>query len=265
MEDQLYSKAKEELRYLDKVHSGLEKRLRNAPAGTLSIRTGRDGNVQFYKLEHDQKSYIPVRDMATKRKLAQKEYDKRAIRLAERKAKSLQRFTRQYPEQSLQQVWGTMHLAKREYVVPVVLTDEEYAKRWQAVEYQGKVFYEDDLTQYYTHRGERVRSKSEIIIADMLDSFNIPYRYEFPHTLGNRTRPIYADFTVLNVRTRKEYIWEHLGRMSDPEYAGDSIWKLSVYLENGYYMGENLLFTMESQEHPLKTQDVREIIEHYLL
>ena len=34
-----------------------------------------------------------------------------------------------------------------------------------------------------TSRGERVRSKSEVIIADTLDRLKIPYRYEFPHQL----------------------------------------------------------------------------------
>ena len=73
--------------------------------------------------------------------------------------------------------------------------------------YQGKPF-DASLPKLYTSREERVRSKSEIIIADTLSRESIPYRYECPlhiPDVGN----IYPDFTVLNVAKRKELYWEH--------------------------------------------------------
>ncbi|MEE3440399.1 MAG: hypothetical protein VZR07_10670, partial [Ruminococcus sp.] len=52
---------------------------------------------------------------------------------------------------------------------------------------------------FETQRGEIVRSKSEVIIADALYYANIPYHYEKPIKVGDRV--IYPDFTVLNVKT----------------------------------------------------------------
>jgi len=69
---------------------------------------------------------------------------------------------------------------------------------------------------------EKVRSKSEVIIADRLFINAIPYEYErglivkIPKTAEcPETEMVWnPDFRVLNVRTGKEYIWEHFGRMS---------------------------------------------------
>ena len=54
------------------------------------------------------------------------------------------------------------------------------------------------MTEYYTIKGERVRSKSEKIIADELYRYQIPYKYEFPLTLAthNRNIQLYPDFTA---------------------------------------------------------------------
>ncbi|SFH72967.1 hypothetical protein SAMN04487830_106120 [Pseudobutyrivibrio sp. OR37] len=62
-----------------------------------------------------------------------------------------------------------------------------------------------------------VRSKSEKIIADALEKYNVPYQYEPMLELGYNT--IYPDFVVLNLRTRKTVYWEHLGLVSDIEYS----------------------------------------------
>ena len=69
---------------------------------------------------------------------------------------------------------------------------------------------------------ERVRSKSEVIIADTLARHGVPYRYEYPLKLKSGRdgafRTIHPDFLCLNVRTRAEFYWEHFGLMDDPDY-----------------------------------------------
>lgn len=100
---------------------------------------------------------------------------------------------------------------------PIVEPVEEFVRRWEEFQYKGKGFEEDD-PEFYSDKGERVRSKSKVIIADLLNREGIPYRYECPiylKGLGLR----YPDFTTLNIRKRKEIYWEHFGRMDDPLYA----------------------------------------------
>jgi len=53
-------------------------------------------------------------------------------------------------------------------IVPVTLTDAQYTEEWQNVSWQGRSF-SDEAPGFTTVRGERVRSKSEIIIADTLN------------------------------------------------------------------------------------------------
>ena len=74
-----------------------------------------------------------------------------------------------------------------------------------------------------TLRGERVRSKSEAMIADTLYRLKIPYKYECPLTIRRKTgtsrntKTIYPDFTCLNVRLRQEFVWEHFNRYGHPK------------------------------------------------
>ncbi len=58
---------------------------------------------------------------------------------------------------------------------------------------------------YTTERGEKVRSKSEVIIANLLNKFNIPYRYEEPF------KGIEPDFTIKNKDKSIIIYWEHSG------------------------------------------------------
>ena len=115
---------------------------------------------------------------------------------------------------------------------------------------------------YETQRGEIVRSKSEVIIADALFFAKIPYHYEKPLKVGNRT--VYPDFTVLNVKTRKEYYWEHLGLLDDEDYLNSFLVKMDSYQKNGVRSGEKLILTKETKKHPLNTANVKEMIKYYL-
>ena len=145
-------------------------------------------------------------------------------------------------------------------VEPVLLSDAEFARRWLAVPYKGKGF-EAGAPDLRTMNGERVRSKSEVIIADALERSGIPYKYESPRELSDGGVRVYPDFTCLNLRTRKEVLWEHLGMMDNPEYASMAVKKISSYLKNGFVLGVNLIVSMECSEKPLNHTEVRKIIQ----
>lgn len=119
--------------------------------------------------------------------------------------------------------------------------------------------YENNAPEYYTAKGERVRSKSEIIIADTLNRFNVPYRYERPINIGGNGT-IHPDFTCLNVRTRKEFLWEHNGMMSDADYADYATKRIDMYTLAGYSADENLILTHETVNKPLNSR----VIEYYI-
>lgn len=76
-------------------------------------------------------------------------------------------------------------------------------------------FLEERLI-HITTRGDAVRSKSEVIIANMLHAKSLDYHYEAPLELGGVTK--YPDFTIEDDDTGITYYWEHCGMLHDPGY-----------------------------------------------
>ena len=79
----------------------------------------------------------------------------------------------------------------------------------------GGRFYEDRLV-HRTARGELVRSKSEVIIANALYYHHLEYVYEPELVLeGIVKRP---DFKVVDDDTGEVWYWEHCGMINNPRY-----------------------------------------------
>ena len=166
------------------------------------------------------------------------------------------------PKKVAEQIYESLHQERQKLITPIVETNEQFIKKWENIVYEKKNF-PPNYPEYYTNKGERVRSKSEIMIADALDKAGVPYRYEYPlyvKGIGN-THP---DFLTLNIRTRKEIFWNHLGMLDDPKYAEDNVWKINQYLKAGYYPGENMILTYETKDNPLNQKIIKQMIEHYL-
>ncbi|SNX75093.1 UvrD-like helicase family protein [Cereibacter ovatus] len=98
------------------------------------------------------------------------------------------------------------------------------------VEHVG-TFLEDGLI-HRTTRGELVRSKSEVIIANLLHALGINYAYEQPlHAQDGSVR--YPDFTIEDAETGRRVFLEHLGMMSEPAYRRRWLAKLDWYRSQG--------------------------------
>ena len=110
-----------------------------------------------------------------------------------------------------------------------------------------------------TENGERVRSKSEKIIADKLHALGVPYRYEYPLVLDGNMK-IYPDFMMLRMPEREETYLEHFGLMDDEGYVEKVMWKLNTYERNGIYLGVNLFITYETGRNPLNTKTFDRLI-----
>lgn len=251
----LQTRAEELLRAIEIT----KKSLTRAPRGRLKLaRRGRD----FYACHalDDKSEYIPKSNLALMSKLAQKYYDEKVLGVLECKLNLVDVFIEKYKAIDVLDVYEKLSEERKSLVEPILLSDEEYARRWLAVSYKGKGF-ETGAPDLRTMNGERVRSKSEVIIADALERSGIPYKYECPRELSDGGQRVYPDFTCLNLRTRKEVLWEHLGMMDNPEYASMAVKKFSSYLKNGFVLGVNLIVSMECSEKPLNQTEVRKIIQ----
>jgi len=156
-----------------------------------------------------------------------------------------------------------LHTQRQLLVTPIEPIWEKELARWYDSEYHGKEFYEG-TAEIVTEKGERVRSKSEKILADYFYRNNILYQYEKPLYLkGYGT--VYPDFTFLSKKTRKEIYWEHEGMMDKPEYAKSAVKKIESYQRNGIHLGERLILTFETELTVLNSQIVEELVEKYLV
>ena len=90
----------------------------------------------------------------------------------------------------------------------------------------------DPLHTVRTCRGEAVRSKSEVIIANLLNDNGLDYRYEEPLT-GSDGVVRYPDFTIDDAATGLKVYWEHLGMLGDPTYRTRWERKLAWYRTQG--------------------------------
>lgn len=277
-----YPQLENRLKNINTTLSQLKKIQTTQPQGHLRI--AQKGNVAQFYLYNNPKDFkghfLPRSQDKLAQELAQKDYNIKAIKELEKEITALENYLRKTGSGSiLKEIYDRLCPARQKLITPLTLTEEQYADQWLDVSWQGRPF-SDDTPQYRTAKGERVRSKSELIIADTLFRHHIPYRYEFPITLRNEanntttspatvknfrkhsteTVTFYPDFLCLNLRTRQTYYWEHFGLMDDPAYAENAASKLRLYTENNIIPGRNLILTMETQNEHLSTQTLENII-----
>ena len=255
---------KEREDYLLQLKNEKQKELTNVPEGSLRICCS-ENRVQYYQRKEAKDFrgvYIREKDAELARRLAQRDYDEKILKSIEQELLAIKRYFSGYPQKVAEHIYQEMHQERRKLVTPIIETREEFINNWQNRTYQGK---EIDATvpEIFTAKGERVRSKSELIIADILKGEGVPYHYEFPLYLNGFGR-IYPDFTVLNIETRTELYWEHFGMMDDINYVEKAMNKLSWYEKNGIFPGKNLIITYETKKNPIDQKIIRAMIHQYL-
>ena len=124
--------------------------------------------------------------------------------------------------------------------------------------------FEDNIPVILSEKSERVRSKSEKILADYFYRHGIEYKYECPIYLKG-LGTVYPDFTFLSFKTGEEIYWEHNGRVDDPKYARRMVRKINAYENNGIYAGEKLILTYETEQTILNTGKIEQLVKRYLI
>lgn len=133
----------------------------------------------------------------------------------------------------------------------------------------GNTFLEERLI-HNTSRGEAVRSKSEVIIANLLHAKNVTYHYEHPLEIDGLTK--YPDFTIEDDDTGITYYWEHCGMLRDPSYRRRWELKQAWYRENkilphqeGGGAKGTLIVTEDSPEGGISSQDILRLLQTVIL
>lgn len=252
---------KEELKQLQNIIKEANKRLQNVPNGRLRV-SNKKTHREYYYIENENNRkengrYIKSKEIDLARKIAQRDYDSALVRCLSERKNSIEKFLKKYTHNSVNTVYDSTNVYRKELLETIYISDEEYIRQWEMVEYEGKAIHED-MQYFITEKGEKVRSKSEKIIADKLYMMGIPYRYEYPLILNDNIM-VYPDFTILKMPERKEVYLEHFGMMDDINYVDTALFKMNSYEKNGIYLGVNLFITYETGRKPLNTKNLNEM------
>ena len=261
---ELYTYLQNEQKLLKSYLQLAEKGLKHVPEGTVTLKK-HNNQVQFYHRKNPTDKngiYLPVKDKDTGLALVQKSYLQKIRQAAEKQLRIIEYFLNNYDPDVIMKIYNSTGDLRKKFINPVIAPDDVYIQDWLSTEYEHNSFAPNTM-EYYTLKNERVRSKSEVSIADALTRYNIPYRYECPITINNTT--IYPDFTILRIRDRSVIFWEHMGLLEDRDYRKNQYKKMRLYESAGIFTGERLITTFEAENFPLNKKIIERQIEHYCI
>lgn len=254
-----------QLQRYETIAAATAKRLQDGPEGSLYISTSHNLPQFFLSSSIDGKrthTYLPKSEQNLIQRLAQKDYDEKLYKLVRKRINQIKFLAADFENDEIDYLFSHMHPERQKLVCPAEETFAQKLRMWQEEVFPSKGFQEN-MPLILTDRGERVRSKSEKILADYFYRHNIPYHYEKPLSLKS-FGTIYPDFTFLSPRTGAEIYWEHLGMMDDPVYSEKAVRKILTYQKSGIFPGEQLILTFESSSTILNTEQIKDMVERYL-
>jgi len=130
---------------------------------------------------------------------------------------------------------------------------ERYTNTFDFHEQVGEYLGIDEFSRkrkYQTLSGDLVRSKSEVIIANILHQSGIPFKYEI-RLFGTEGPPKRPDFTV--EWKGKMYYWEHLGMLDAEDYCQE--WERKKAWYDANFPG-HLITTEESSTLSQTTKQI---------
>lgn len=249
---------KNELKRLIKKYEGLAAGL---PDGRVYIKKKEKGNAlilrsggkrkgaplenRYFSLKND---YAPL--------IATKYYVDSLVPVLKKEADALEEFEREYEPYEKYRVLELIPDDVSGIVYEPLLSWREKSSKWEKAPFRGNPVEFDPESEYYTVKGERVRSRAEIIIGDMLNSLGIPYRYECSHRIGDRK--YYPDFTIMNPRNGEKYYIEYFGMMGIESYRRKAFDKIREY--NKSKDADRFIYFFEDEGHPLDTGEIKNVI-----
>ena len=256
----IYQQLENALAQLQEARTRYEFELEGMPDGKLVHVKAADGERYYVEVRDGER---PSRRGITRRPdlvatFARKEYLRKALAVIDHDVRTLERAVRRYKRFDPEEVVGSLSSAYRDlpldaFYHPLVdtvalsldATDEQRIASHAAwgAEAPGPSDYLPEGRTLRTSRGERMRSKAEVLIAETLYSYGIPFRYEQELEAGGAT--FHPDFTFEGAGGKGFYL-EFCGMMDDPAYVEGHKRKRSAYEAAGIAEWDNIIYLYAS-------------------
>lgn len=241
--------------------SDIQQQLNQLPHGKLIISHNGE-NIKWYSSDSHSKKYIPKSDRALAEQLALRKYLTSLLEELLQEKKAINFYDRHRPKAIKSSILlQDASLGYSELLASYFQLSPSHTA-WMQETYDHNSKNPENLI-YKAVNGISVRSKSEAIIAMLLYTNKIPFRYECALNLGDIK--FYPDFTILHPKTEQLYYWEHFGLMDSPGYCQNAFSKQQLYAAHGILPSVHLLTTYENQAYPLNTELVEKMIYYYFL
>lgn len=230
----------------------LKTELESFPEGRVYVKH-QDNRYYYYQVNGDDEKYISKKDADTIRALVQKSYVSDVIRASECERDLIKSILDGYCAVTPEDVFNDLPDERKRYASPVYF-GHRFADNWANEQYDRSPV----TGGYITMKGDKVRSKSEVIIADRLWLNGIPYRYECPLMVNGKI--IHPDFTVLRLSDNKLIYHEHCGMADKNDYAENMVIRINDYNKEGIYLGDRLFLSFETSSTPLDVSVIDNLI-----
>lgn len=105
---------------------------------------------------------------------------------------------------------------------------------------------DSEIKKKHVFDGHRFRSKSEMLIAQLLKSLGLEYKYDVVVSFDSEV--FYIDFAIYCHETGRFFFMEHFGDMGSERYRQRTFHKITVYTQHGLVEGSDILYTYENNE-----------------
>ena len=172
----------------------------------------------------------------------------------------LKKFLVKYDSDAKYSAYDSLPECIKSKISPVFLSSAEFCLRWENTPVETNPLENTNEGQYRTNKGEFVRSRIELITANILNEMGITYRYECKLELNGRV--VYPDFTILSPTSLEEYYLEIFGMMDNPDYSQHCFKKIHSYQLAG--LGPRLIPLFDHRAVPLTTDTIKAAIKSVL-
>ena len=206
----IYEKILKESQRLEEQIHIIQKQINTLPEGKLICAS----NGKWHKWYHSTKqgtTYLPKKDKQLAERLAYKKYLSLQLNNLLQEKEAIDAYLNHYNPNAKQTELSFIESHKyKDLLSHIFVPLKEELQEWMNAPYDRNMNHPENLT-HKTYSGNKVRSKSEVIIDMFLYKNKIPFRYECPLELDGVI--LYPDFTIRHPQTGQVYYWEHFGLM----------------------------------------------------